>query len=123
SSAESARPLAPNGGKPAVASCGSCETVVTAHGVEHVVALAILKMAPWNESETNASPAALKTMPLGAGNELEPNVMVSALPSGLGTVRGPGAPIFGNVATVSTGVFASKSPGMRCSAEAPKLRM
>ena len=39
-SAESARPLAPKGGEPAVASCESCDTVVTGHGVAHVVALA-----------------------------------------------------------------------------------
>ena len=48
----SATPFAPNGGKPAVASNGSCATGVTTQGVAHVAALSMRKIAPWNESET-----------------------------------------------------------------------
>jgi len=46
SSELSASPFAPKGGKPAVASNGSCATVATAQGVGQVATFAILKMAP-----------------------------------------------------------------------------
>src|SRR6185503_76056 len=101
-SAPNASPLAPNGGNPAVASSGSCAKVVTLHP-EHAAAWAILKIAPWNESEKYRLPLASNTMPFGAGAPADPNVMRSLLPSGLPTVRGPGAPIEGTTATSSMG--------------------
>src|SRR6266545_4533010 len=66
-----ARPFAPKGGKPAVASRGWCVSVVTAQEAGQLAAPAILKMAPWNESDTKRSPMLLKASALGAGKPLE----------------------------------------------------
>src|SRR5262249_18353696 len=123
SSLVKARPLAPNGGKPAGARSGAGGTVVTEHGVGELGALLVLKMAPWNESETKRSPFFLKASALGAGKLLLPKMIVSELPSGLPSVRGPGAPIGGIVTTSSTGVDAVKSARIRWILDAPKLQM
>src|SRR2546427_10353616 len=65
SSLVKARPLAPNGGKPAVARNGAWDTVVTGHGVGQVPAVLILKMAPWDESETKRAPFFLEAHAAG----------------------------------------------------------
>src|SRR5436309_14913678 len=82
---------------------------MTEHGVGQLTALLILKMAPWNESETKRSPFFLKATAFGAGKLSLPKLMVSELPAGLPSVRGAGAPISGSAATSSTGVDAAKS--------------
>ena len=49
--------------------------------------------------------------------------MVSVVPSGLPTLRGPGGPTDGIDATVSTEDEESKFAAIRCTFDAPKLRM
>src|SRR5438034_818801 len=102
---------------------GSWDTVMTEHGVGQLTALLILKMAPWNESETKRSTFFLKASAFGAGTLLLPKMMVSELPSGLPSVRAAGGPIFGSVATSSTRVDAVKSARIRWILDAPKLPM
>src|SRR6185369_6572883 len=118
-----ASPLAPKGGKPEVARSGSCASVVTGHAGAQALGLLMRKMAPWNESDTYRLQWLSNTRPFGAGKKLDPNKMVSELPSGLPTVRAPGAPMPGRSATSSIGVVPSNAAGIRWIFEAPKLAM
>src|SRR2546430_13776211 len=56
SSLVKARPLAPNGGKPAGGRNEARDTLMTEHGVRQVTALLVLKMGPRNQTETKRCP-------------------------------------------------------------------
>ena len=61
----SARPLAPKGGKPVVASAASLATLVTHAPPPEQPPAGMRKISPWNESETKRSPES-NTRALGA---------------------------------------------------------